>query len=391
MPEQGFSTRSLHAGEDADLNMVSRPKTMPIYETSVFVYDNLAQADDFSSGNPDNFMYTRLGNPNQRALEIWAAEMESGADAVCCASGMAALMAVIASECGAGDKVAAAQEIYGGTQSLLSKELERFGIEVYFLNSHHTEAISAELRPATKILLVETASNPLVKLANIPLLAKAAHSVGTKLVVDNTFLSPVLFQPLKHGADAVIHSTTKYINGHSDATGGLVIADADWVSRARRFVHNGGASLSPFEAWLTMRGAKTLALRMERHVANAQKIAEWLQTRPGVVRVHFPGLESHAQHLLARTLFHKGTGGILSFDLRGGLAAADELVQTLKMIKFAPSLAGVSTTISHPAKTSHRSYSSESLAKLGITAGTIRLSVGIEDLLDIIADLSRAI
>lgn len=203
MSEQGFSTRALHAGDEADRSMVTRAKTMPLYETSVFVYENLDEVDDFLSGNRDNYMYTRLGNPNQRALELWGASMEEGEDALVCASGMAAIMALLASECSAGDTIAAARDIYGGTHSLLEKELSRFGIRVEFLSIEDAAEVERALKPGTKILLVETCSNPLVRVANVPALAEAAHRRGAKLVVDNTFLSPVLFQPLKHGADAV--------------------------------------------------------------------------------------------------------------------------------------------------------------------------------------------
>ena len=224
MADQGFSTRALHGGAEADHAMVTRPKAMPLYETSVFVYENLDQVDDFLGGNRDNYMYTRLGNPNQRALEIWGVSMEEGEDALVCASGMAALTAVLASECSSGDIIAAARDIYGGTHSLLEKELSRFGIGVDFLSVEDPAAVERSLKKGTKVLLVETSSNPLVQVADVPALAQAAHRRGARLVVDNTFLSPVLFQPLKHGADAVIHSTTKYINGHSDASGGLIVA-----------------------------------------------------------------------------------------------------------------------------------------------------------------------
>ncbi|HVP17907.1 MAG TPA: PLP-dependent aspartate aminotransferase family protein [Spirochaetia bacterium] len=391
MSDQGFSTRALHSGEQADRPMVTRPKTMPLYETSVFVYEGLEQVDDFLSGNRDNYMYTRLGNPNQRALEQWGSSMEGGEDAHVAASGMAALLAVLASECSAGDRIAAARDIYGGTHSLLEKELQRLGVGVDFLSVENPDIVAHALRPGTRILLVETCSNPLARVADVPRLVAAAHAAGAKLVVDNTFLSPVLFQPLAHGADAVVHSTTKYINGHSDASGGLVVADRDWIGRCRRFTQNSGGHLSPFEAWLTMRGAKTIALRMERHTANAQRIAAWLESRPQVVRVHYPGNTSHPQHSLACRLFPKGTGGMMAFDLAGGLRAVERFMRSLSFIAFAPSLAGVSTTVSHPGKTSHRGLTESELRDLGITQGTIRLSVGIEDVDDIRRDLEHAL
>lgn len=317
--------------------------------------------------------------------------MESGQDAHVTASGMAAILAVLASECSAGDRIAAARDIYGGTHSLLEKELQHLGIGVDFLSVEDPDAVKRGLGPGTRVLLVETSSNPLLRVADVPLLASVAHAKGAKLVVDNTFLSPVLFRPLAHGADAVVHSTTKYINGHSDASGGLVVADKDWIGRCRRFTQNSGGHLSPFEAWLTMQGAKTIALRMERHGANAKVVADWLESRRDVARVHYPGNRSHPQHELARRLFPKGYGGMMAFELAGGLPAADRFMRSLSFIAFAPSLAGVSTTISHPGKTSHRGLSESELASLGITQGTIRLSVGIEDVDDIRRDLERAL
>lgn len=391
MPDQGFSTRALHSGAEADHAMVTRPKAMPLYETSVFVYESLDQVDDFLGGNRDNYMYTRLGNPNQRALEIWGAAMEEGEDALVCASGMAALAAVLASECSSGDIIAAARDIYGGTHSLLEKELSRFGIGVDFLSIEDPAAVERALKKGTKVLLVETSSNPLVRVADVPALAQAAHRRGARLVVDNTFLSPVLFQPLKHGADAVVHSTTKYINGHSDASGGLIVAESGWIARCRRFTQNSGGHLSPFEAWLTLRGAKTITLRVERHSANAQALAEWLEGRPGVSRVHYPGLASHPHHAVASRLFPRGMGGMMAFDLEGGLPAADRFMRGLSFIAFAPSLAGITTTISHPGKTSHRGLTPRQLDELGITQGTIRLSVGVEDLVDIQRDIEKGL
>ncbi|HNX59455.1 MAG TPA: PLP-dependent transferase, partial [Spirochaetota bacterium] len=335
MSDRGFSTRALHEGAETDHTMTTRSKTIPIYETSVFVYEGLSDADDYLSGNRDNYMYTRLGNPNQRALEIWGASMEEGEDAHVTGSGLAALLAVLASECASGDRIIAARDIYGGTQSLLEKELARFGIEVTLVPIGDLMAVRNAIDARTRIILAEVSSNPLVRIADVPSLSAIAREKGIKLVIDNTFLSPVLFQPLKHGAHAVVHSTTKYINGHSDATGGLIVADSEWISRCRRVTQNTGGMLSPFEAWLTFRGAKTIALRMERHSSNAAGIAKWLEKQNGIARVHYPGLPSHPQYELARTLFPKGAGGMLSFDLDGGIDESDRFIRGLEFIKFA--------------------------------------------------------
>jgi cystathionine gamma-synthase len=391
MSTHGFFTRAAHAGEDADRTMTTRPKTMPLYETSVFVYDSLGQTDEFLGGNPDSYMYTRLGNPNQRALEEWGMALEEGEAAHVTSSGMSALMATLLSECSSGDHIVAARDIYGGSQSLLQLEVARFGITVDLVDIQDIDVARSAFRPNTRILLVEIASNPLVRVADIPALSVLARQHQAKLVVDNTFLSPVLFQPLKHGADASVHSTTKYISGHSDAMGGLIVASRDWISRCRRVTHNMGGMMTPFAAWLTLRGAKTLPLRMQRHTENAEAFSLWLERHPSVSSVSYPGLPSHPQYELARRLFPAGCGGILSFDVRGGVDAADRLVRNLKIVKFAPSLAGVTTTISHPGKTSHRGLSPTALTELGISPATIRVSVGIEDLADIQADFDRAL
>lgn len=393
MPEstQGFATRAVHSGNDVDRHMVTHAKTQPIYQTSVFVYDSLAQVDDFLAGNPDNFMYTRIGNPNPAALEALLRDLEGGEDALFCASGMAAISAALQGVLSAGDHLIASRELYGTTQSLIEKELGRFGIASTLVDIGDLAAVEAAITPQTRLIYTETASNPLVRVSDIPALAALAKRRGLKLVVDNTFLSPALYRPLADGADLVLHSTTKYLNGHSDATGGILAGDAEWVAQARRFQINAGGSASPFEAWLTFRGAKTLALRMQAHSRNAQALAEALERHPKVARVYYPGLPSHPDHELARRLFPNGCSGMLSFTLRGGLAEVDRLIQSLELAVFAPSLAGVATSISHPGKTSHRGLAPATLACLDIHDGTVRVSVGIEEAADIVADFVQAL
>src|SRR5690606_13358938 len=315
----GVSTRAVHSGNDVDQNMVTRPKSLPIYESSVFVYDSLEQVDDYLAGNPDNYMYTRLGNPNAAALEALIRDLEGGQAALFSASGMAAISAALLGRLSAGDHLVASRELYGTTQSLIEKELGRFGITSTLVDIGDLAAVEAAITPATRLIYTETASNPLVRVSDVPALAKLARARGIKLLVDNTFLSPALYQPLADGADLVLHSTTKYLNGHSDATGGILVGDAEWVAQARRFQTNAGGSASPFEAWLTFRGAKTLALRMRAHSANAQQLAEALQAHPRVAAVHYPGLPSHPDHELAQRLFAKGCSGMLAFTLHGGL------------------------------------------------------------------------
>lgn len=387
----GVSTRAVHSGNAIDHKMVTRPKSLPIYESSVFVYDSLEQVDDYLAGNPDNYMYTRLGNPNSAALEALIRDLEGGEAALFSASGMAAISAALLGRLSAGDHLVASRELYGTTQSLIEKELSRFGIGSTLVDIGDLAAVEAAITPATRLIYTETASNPLVRVSDVPALAKLTRARGIKLLVDNTFLSPALYQPLADGADLVLHSTTKYLNGHSDATGGILVGDAEWVAQARRFQTNAGGSASPFEAWLTFRGAKTLALRMRSHSANAQQLAEALQAHPRVAAVHYPGLASHPDHELAQRLFAKGCSGMLAFTLHGGLAEVDQLIRKLKHTVFAPSLAGVASSITHPGKTSHRMLSHDVLSELAIYDGTIRVSVGIEDGDDIVADFVQAL
>jgi cystathionine gamma-synthase len=387
----GFSTRAVHSGNDVDQRMVTRAKSLPIYETSVFVYDSLEQVDDYLAGNPDNYMYTRLGNPNASALEALVCELEGGEAALFSASGMAAISAALLGRLSAGDHLIASRELYGTTQSLIEKEMSRFGIQATLVDINDLAAVEAAITPNTRLIYTETASNPLVRISDIPALAQLAKSHDLKLVVDNTFLSPALYQPLADGADLVLHSTTKYLNGHSDATGGVIVGDAEWVAQAKRFQINNGGSASPFEAWLTFRGAKTLALRMRAHSDNAQQLAEALEGHPKVAKVYYPGLPSHPDHERAKRLFRKGYSGMLSFTLQGGLAEVDSLIQGLQRTAFAASLAGVASSITHPGKTSHRALSAETLSSLDIHDGTIRVSVGIEDAADIIDDFIGAL
>lgn len=393
MPEpfSGFSTRAVHAGNEVDRHMVTHPKAQPIYQTSVFVYESLAQVDDFLAGNPDNYMYTRIGNPNPAALEELILALEGGEAALFGASGMAAIGAALLGNLEAGDHLIASRELYGTTQSLIEKELGRFGIATTLVDIRDLAAVEAAIGPRTRLIYTETASNPLVRVSDVPALAALAKRRGLKLLVDNTFLSPALYRPLDDGADLVLHSTTKYLNGHSDATGGILAGDAEWVARARRFQINAGGSASPFEAWLTFRGAKTLALRMQAHSRNAQALAEALEAHPQVARVHYPGLPSHPDHALARRLFPRGCSGMLSFTLKGGLAEVDRLIHNLRLAVFAPSLAGVATSISHPGKTSHRALAPEILAELDIHDGTVRVSAGIEEAEDIVGDFVQAL
>lgn len=387
----GFATKLIHVGSRVDEAMLTRPKVLPIYQTSVFALDGLEQLDQKLAGDENIYTYTRHGNPNQTALEQLVAQLEEGEASQTCSSGMAAIMAAILAEVNAGEHIIATRDIYGGTKSLLVAELARFDIATTFVDTTHIHNVEKAIQSNTKLVYSETVSNPLLKITDVAKLREITKAYGFKLIIDNTFATPYLFQPLLHGADAVIHSTTKYINGHSDTTGGIVVGAKEFIGRVKRVTLNFGSSSSPFESWLTYRGAKTLALRMAQHCRNASDLANFLSNNPAVSNVYYPGLTSHPDNQLATELFKKGYGGMLSFELKGSLIEVDKFIKALQYVLLAPSLAGIATTISHPTKTSHVGLGKAELAELGLTDQVIRVSVGIEDIEDIIHDFAQAL
>ncbi len=296
---------------------------------------------------------------------------------------MGALSAMLLAALRPGDHLVAGRDLYGTTTALLREQAARWGIAVTFADGAEASAVEAACTPATRAIFVEAVSNPLLRLADLPGLAELARRRSLRLLVDNTFASPALLRPLEHGASAVHHSATKYLSGHGDATAGVLAGDAELVGRARGEAVRIGLNLGPFDAWLVLRGLRTLALRMERHSANALALARDLAGRPEVRRVHYPGLPDHPQHALARKLLADGFGGMLAFELRGGAAAVGRFFAALRLLEFAPSFGDVTTTWSYPARTSHRGLSPEEQAKLGIDPGLVRLSVGIEDVEDL--------
>ncbi len=390
MPEDlSFETRCVHAGDEIDVR--TRPVAPPLYATSVFETPTLEIADRAMTGDPGYYAYSRNANPTVVALEQAVAALDSGVGAVATASGMGAISTLFLALLATGDRVVAAHDLYGTTTTLLSGPLAGFGIATDFVDASDVRAVEAACRPGTRLLLVETVSNPLMRVVDIPALAAMAHACGALLAVDASFTTPALSQPLAQGADVVVHSATKYLGGHSDVTAGVVVADSDVTERVRRIRTTFGAVCSPLDAWLTLRGLKTLALRMERHSANAQCAAEFLGRHPKVRRVHYAGLKTDPHHDVARRVLPRGTGGMLSFEIDGGRDPVDRFIAALKLIRFAPSLADVATTLSHPASTSHRGLNPGAREKLGITDGLIRLSVGIESPDDICADLERGL
>lgn len=368
------------------------PKTTPIYQTSVFAFDDLNALEQYFEQPGQSYMYTRYGNPNTDELAQEVNKLEKGAGAVVTSSGMSAILAAVLAVCKAGDHVLCAEEIYGGSSSLLSQEMTRIGVEVTFVPTADTYTLGSYVRPNTRLLLAETVSNPLLQVLDVARLAQETKRQGIKLVIDNTFATPVLTRPLELGADTVIHSVTKYLSGHSDVTAGVVVCkEQEDLQRVQRVMMVYGLNLSPFEGWLAARGLKTLRLRMRQHCSNALEIARYLERHPKVEKVWYPGLEEHPQHELAKRQGQGMFGGMLSFRIKDETEAVNRFMQALPSIPFAPSLAGVNTSVSYPLGTSHRALSTEQQEKMGITVGVIRFSVGIEEPEELIAELETAL
>ncbi|HLE42488.1 MAG TPA: aminotransferase class I/II-fold pyridoxal phosphate-dependent enzyme [Methylomirabilota bacterium] len=384
-----FATRAARAAPAPA--SVTRPLTPPIHLANVYVFDDLAEVDAVWEGRRPGYVYGRFGTPNHTMLEETLAGLEGAEAALVTASGMGALTAVLLAALRPGEHLVAGQDLYGSTTALLREQAARWGIAVSFADATEAAAVEAVLTPATRAIFVEAVSNPLLRLADLPGLADVARRRGLLLLVDATFATPALLRPLEHGATAVHHSATKYLSGHGDVTAGVLAGPSALIAGARAQTVRIGLNLGPFDAWLTLRGVRTLALRMERHSANALELARFLAERPEVQRVHYPGLPAHPQHDLALRLFPGGFGGMLAFELRGGAQAVERFFAALPLIEFAPSFGDVTTTWSYPARTSHRPLSAAEQAKLGIDPGLVRLSVGIEDVDDLREALEAAL
>lgn len=371
--------------------MSIKPKTTPIYQTSVFTFQNLSELDAYFEQPDKAYMYTRFGNPNSDELGDEVARLEKGAGGVVTSSGMSAILTAILGICQSGDHLLCAEEIYGGSSVLLSNELNRLGIEVTYVPVDELNDLSPYVKKNSKLLLVETMTNPFINVTDIQSVAEACQNAQLILVVDNTFATPIITKPLALGADVVIHSVTKYLSGHSDVTAGVVVAkSSDWYERLRQIAINYGLNLSPFDAWLAARGLKTLALRVKQHSENALRIARFLESHEKVKRVYYPGLLTHSSHHVAHTQSNGYYGGMLSFHMEDDKEIINRWMDALTHIPFAPSLAGVTSSLSHPLSTSHRSLNVEAQQKLGISMGLIRLSVGIEDVQLLIEDLEKS-
>jgi methionine-gamma-lyase len=369
----------------------SRSIAVPLYQTSGFAFDDPAVFADGMNRPDGPFVYGRLSNPTVRSLEEAVAGLEGGVGAVATGSGMGAINSVLLGLLKPGDHVIAQKALYGGTAGMLNDLVARFGIEVSYVPEDDPAALRAAVRPSTKLVYLETIANPVTQVADLPGMCAAAREAGLVSVVDNTFASPILCRPIEHGADIVVHSTTKYLSGHTDVLGGIAVFASDELHRkVWKYATSLGATADPFAAWLTLRGIQTLPLRMERHCANTRELALRLDAHPAVAAVHWPGLPSHPSHALAAKLL-PDFGGVFSFDLVGGRAAGERFMRAVRLALLAPSLGGVETLILHPATTSHKSLTAEELARHGIGEGTVRVAVGIEHVEDLWADFEQAL
>ncbi|MES9853162.1 MAG: O-succinylhomoserine sulfhydrylase [Candidatus Thiodiazotropha sp. L084R] len=387
-PGWGFSTLAIRSGHH---RTPEGEHGEPIFPTSSFVFGSAAEAAARFSGDEPGNIYARFTNPTVRNFEERLAALEGGERCVATASGMSAILAVCMGLLQAGDHLISSRSIFGTTSILFEKYLSRFGIETSFVELNDLSAWEAEFRPTTKLLFLETPSNPLTEVADITKISELAHAHEALLVVDNCFCTPALQRPLSLGADIVVHSATKYLDGQGRCVGGAVVGSHEVVGEAVFGVlRTAGPTLSPFNAWVFLKGLETLEIRMQAHCRNAQQLAEWLEGHPSIARVYFPGLPSHPQYNLAKQQ-QSAPGSIVSFDVKGGQTAAWTLIDSTRLISITANLGDTKTTITHPATTTHGRLSAEERAKIGIGNGLVRVAVGLENIEDIKLDLARGL
>lgn len=387
----GFGTRAIHAGNVHDKQYGAL--STPIYQTSTFVFDDCEQGGRRFAGEEGGYIYSRLGNPTTSILESKIAALEGGEACAAASSGMGAISSCLWSIAGAGKHIIADETLYGCTFALLNHGMTEYGVEVTFADLSDIENLKASLKANTVCVYLETPANPNLKITDIELIAKTAHeyNAGIKVVCDNTFASPALQNPLKLGADVVVHSATKYLNGHGDVIAGFVVGSEEFISHVKMFGLKDmtGATIGPFESWLILRGLKTLEIRVARHCESAKKIAQYLYDNDKVECVYYPGLPSHKGHETAKRQM-RDFGGMISFEVKGGKEAGMKFCNSLKLCTIAVSLGDAETLVEHPASMTHSTYSEDDLKTAGISAGLIRLSVGLENVDDIIADFEQA-
>lgn len=397
-----FETKCVHSGMGEFEYGAVVP---PIYQTSTFKFESAKHGAALFAGEEKGYIYTRMLNPTVEALENSIAELESGYKGLGCASGMAAVHTVFASLLQAGDHVVCSTAVYGPTNTLLGTIMKKFGVETSFVDTSNLEEVRNAVRPNTKIYYIETPGNPTLSISDISAIAEIAHANNSLLIVDNTFMSPALQKPIELGADIVLHSLTKFLNGHADVIGGIVVVKDEAMYKVfRKTLNQTGGVIDPFNSFLVHRGIKTLSLRMQRHCENAIKVAEFLEKHPAVNKVFYPGLKSHPQYELAKKQ-QLGSGGMITFELEGGestlpngspstvggFEAGQLLMNSVKLCQLAVSLGGVETLIQHPASMTHYTMGRQAREAAGISEGLIRLSVGIENVKDIIGDLEQAL
>ncbi|KPK81379.1 MAG: methionine gamma-lyase [Gemmatimonas sp. SM23_52] len=384
----GINSRLVHGVYHPD---ATGAVNVPIYQSSTFAFRNAAHGAALFAGEEDGYIYTRIGNPTIRAFEEGVADLENGAGGVATSSGLGAVSTLYMALLEAGAHMVSTASVYGPSRGLLEKHFSRFGIVASFVDTSNLDNLRQAIRPDTRLVYVETPSNPAMQVTDIAEAAKIAHDHGSPLAVDNTFASPYLQKPLDLGADVVLHSVTKFINGHADLVGGILVAkDDEVVQRLRDVMVHMGCNMDPHQAFLVLRGLKTLGIRVERAQAGAHVIAEWLEAHPKVQSVRYIGLPSHPQHDLAKRQM-RGFGSMIAFELKGGLEAGRRLMNHVKLATLAVSLGGVETLIEHPASMTHAAMAKEDREAAGFTDGLVRYSVGIEDADDLIADLEQAL
>ena len=383
-----FQTKCVHSGIDEYEYGSVVP---PIYQTSTFKFKSAQHGASLFAGEEKGYIYTRMLNPTVQAMEDAIAELEGGHKALGCGSGMAAVHTIFAALTQAGDHVVCSSAVYGPTTTLLNTIMKKFGVETSFVDTSNLDEVKKAIRPNTKVVYVETPGNPTLCISDLEEISKIAHKANAKVVVDNTFMSPALQNPLALGVDVVMHSLTKFLNGHADVVGGIVVVkDEETYQHFRKTLNQTGGVIDPFNSFLVHRGLKTLAIRMERHCENAQIIAEWLEKHPLIESISYPGLKSHPQYQVGLKQ-HKGAGGMITIELKGGLEAGRLMMNSVKLFQLAVSLGGVESLIQHPASMTHFSMGKEARLAGGITDGLVRISVGIENVNDLLADLEQAL
>ena len=384
------ASRIAHAGE-TEIESMTDPLVAPIYQTTVYSYPDISAVDDVYEHREPGYIYSRYGMPNHRLLESAMAELEGTQAGLATATGMSAISAVIFGTLSAGDRIVASNQVYGGTRNLLDQDVQRLGIEVTYVDARDPDQVRQALSEPANMLYVEGITNPTINVLDLAALGEIARETGVYFVVDSTFATPIHARPVDHGADIVIHSTTKFIAGHNDVSGGIVLGSEEILDPIRQVAIRFGGIGGPFDAWLVLRGLKTLALRMRQSSSNALKLAEALHGHRAVERVRYPGLGNHPQHQIAKRMLREGYGSMLSIDVRGGRQAVETVVQRLEMIRFVETLGGLGTTVVHPATTSHRSVDSAVKEELEISDGLLRFSIGIEEPEDLIEEVVTAL